>query len=207
MAIKARDLMQIREIMRREKGCQQAPISQKEKIVNAINLLLLHCEQTNLMDTIKAPYSPGDILYVRETWATYCINKKHCPNHLLGHSDYCFKASPESAYYGCVDDWARETCKWRPSIHMPKEAARIFLRVKSVRVERLRDMVLADVLMEGIAEGDTYDHTWQRWHNTWNSTIKPADLPTYGWEANPWVWVIKFERISKEETNIADSKV
>ena len=89
--------------------------------------------------------------------------------------------------------------KWRPSIHMPREAARIFLRVTGVRVERLRDMVLADVLMEGIKETDEYEKTWDRWYQSWNHTIKPADLPTYGWAANPWVWVINFERISEEE--------
>lgn len=77
---------------------------------------------------------------------------------------------------------------------MPREAARIFLRVTSVRVERLREMVLADVLMEGIKEAGTYEDTWDLWHQTWDSTINPADLPAYGWEANPWVWAISFER-------------
>ena len=57
--------------------------------------------------------------------------------------------------------------------------------------------------MEGITEAGTYEKTWGRWHQTWDSTIKPADLPTYGWETNPWVWVIEFERISKEEADEA----
>lgn len=69
--------------------------------------------------------------------------------------------------------------------------------VTGVRVERLRDMVLGDVLMEGIKETDEYEKTWDLWHQTWNSTIKPKDLGSYGWEANPWVWVISFERIEK----------
>ena len=80
---------------------------------------------------------------------------------------------------------------------MPREASRIFLRVTGVRVERLRDMVLGDVLIEGITEADAYESTWGRWHQTWNSTIEPKDLGSYGWEANPWVWVISFERIDK----------
>lgn len=86
-----------------------------------------------------------------------------------------------------------------PSIHMPREAARIFLRVTGVRVEKLRDMVLGDVLVEGITEADTYESTWERWHQTWNSTIKPADHERYGWQANPWVWIIQFERCEKPE--------
>ena len=82
---------------------------------------------------------------------------------------------------------------------MPTEAARIFLRVVYVKPERLRDMVLDDVLMEGIAEGESYKDTWERWHDLWDSTIDPADLSIYGWEADPWVWVIRFERCEKPQ--------
>ena len=81
---------------------------------------------------------------------------------------------------------------------MPRAAVRIFMRVTAVKVARLRDMVLADVLMEGVEEADAYENTWDSWHQTWNSTIKSKDLPVYGWKANPWVWVIEFERITKE---------
>lgn len=134
---------------------------------------------------IHAVYPPcdrGDILFVRETWNCLPI-----PEPLRGtNKTYWYKA-----------DGAGPEDKWRPSIHMPREAARIFLRVTGVRVERLRDMVLGDVLMEGIKETDEYEKTWDLWHQTWNSTIKPKDLGSYGWEANPWVWVISFERIEK----------
>lgn len=137
---------------------------------------------------IRAPYQPGDILWVRETWST-------------SDGSYLYRAWPGEGMEPERQDWAMKEMglKWRPSIHMPREAARIFLRVTGVRVERLRDMVLADVLMEGIKETDEYEKTWDRWHQAWNQTIKPADLPVYGWEANPWVWVIDFERISEEE--------
>lgn len=121
------------------------------------------------------PCNADDILWVRETWAKNA------------YGGYFYRADETPTVFS-----------WNPSIHMPKEAARLFLRVTVVRVERLRDMCLADVLMEGIQEADSYEGTWGRWHETWNSTIKPADLPRYGWEANPWVWVIEFERISKE---------
>lgn len=136
-------------------------------------------------EAVYARYDIGDILWVRETW---------CES--LGQAGIYFYR----AYAGPKDEmkeYAHSFNRWRPNIHMPREAARIFLRVTGVRVERLRDMVLGDVLMEGITEADTYESTWDRWHQTWNSTIKPKDLGSYGWEANPWVWVISFERIDK----------
>ena len=80
--------------------------------------------------------------------------------------------------------------RWHPSIHMPKEAARLFLRATGVRVERLQDIDDDGVVAEGLKIGDAFDVLW-------DSTIKPADLPLYGWDANPWVWVIEFERCEK----------
>ena len=139
---------------------------------------------SNNIPVAKSPYRHGDILWVRETWNCLPI-----PEPLRGtRKTYWYKA-----------DGSDPKDKWRPSIHMPREAARIFLRVTMVRVERLRDMVLGDVLMEGIKETDEYEKTWDLWHQTWNSTIKPKDLGACGWEANPWVWVIGFERIEKPE--------
>ena len=81
---------------------------------------------------------------------------------------------------------------WRPSIHMPKEAARIFLKVKKVRVERLQDIDDDGVVSEGLKIGDPFDELW-------DSTIKKADIDRYGWKTNPWVWVIEFERCEKTE--------
>ena len=77
---------------------------------------------------------------------------------------------------------------------MPKVAARIWLKVKEIRVERLQDIDDDGVVAEGLQIGDPYDELW-------NSTIKKKkDLPLYGWDANPWVWVIKFERCEKPES-------
>ena len=143
---------------------------------------LFQCADDPTTMAIYAPYQPDDILWVRETWV----------------KDFDVLAWAEVYLYR-ADYNSRSMRFWKPSIHMPREAARIFLRVTGVRVERLRDMTLADVLMEGIKETDEYEKTWDRWHQTWNHTIKPAELPAYGWEANPWVWVIAFERISREE--------
>lgn len=138
---------------------------------------------SNNIPAAKAPYKAGDILWVRETWNCLPI-----PEPLRGTSKtYWYKA-----------DGSEPRDKWRPSIFMPREAARIFLRVTDVRVERLDDMTTDDVFMEGVFPTSTFEHIRDRWHQVWDSTIKPKDRPTYGWEANPWVWVIEFERISGE---------
>lgn len=136
----------------------------------------------------KLPCEPGDILYVRETW----------------------KKAPNGYYY--YEDWQRndiaDVTKWKPSIYMPKEAARIWLKVTNVRVERLQEMTFKDFKAEGIYDDyKTYseiytDHLRQMAYpkvfaRLWNSTIKKADLDRYGWEANPYVWVISFERCAK----------
>lgn len=141
------------------------------------------------------PYQPGDILYIRETW---CRN----PNY----KEYYYKTRPSGIPpYGL---------KWKPSIHMPKEAARIWLKVKDVRVERLQDIPHDGALKEGIHFCECPDgFTWKPetdMHNCyitpmgamqalWNSTIKKSDIDRYGWDANLWVWVIEFERCEKPE--------
>ena len=150
----------------------------------------------------KAPYQPGDILYVRETW----------------------KKAPNGYYY--YEDWQKDNIadvtKWKPSIHMPKEAARIWLKVMNVRVERLQEMKPVDVINEGAYPDcwdclNTYgesgsqccygteeecsqcDEVMMEWEKLWNSTIKKSDIDRYGWDANPWVWAIEFERCEKPE--------
>jgi hypothetical protein len=77
---------------------------------------------------------------------------------------------------------------------MPKEAARIWLRVTDVRVERLQDMTDDDAEAEGCFD---YTSTALGFPDVWDSTIKKSDLDRYSWQANPWVWVIEFERCEK----------
>lgn len=131
----------------------------------------------------KLPCEPGNILYVRETW----------------------KKAPNGYYY--YEDWQRndiaDVTKWKPSIHMPKEAARICLKVTDVRVERSQEITIDGIRNEGISSmavhaGDM-EIALKEWKNLWNSTIKKTDLDSYGWDANPWVWVIEFERCEKPE--------
>ena len=135
---------------------------------------------------IKVPYQPGDTLYVRETWCGLPVNEA---GHMRGHTIYYYKADGEHRPKG----W-RGT--WHPSIHMPKEAARIWLKVTDVRVERLQDMTDDDAEAEGCFD---YTSTALGFFDVWDSTIKKSDLNCYGWDANPWVWVIEFERCEKPE--------
>lgn len=134
---------------------------------------------------VKPPYryAPGDILYVRETW----------------------KKAPNGYYY--YEDWQRndiaDVTKWKPSIHMPKEAARIWLKVTNVMVERLQEITIDGIRNEGISSmavhaGDM-EIALKEWKNLWNSTIKKSDIDQHGCDANPWVWVIEFERCEKPE--------
>ena len=155
----------------------------------------------------KVPYQLGDILYVRETWCGLPVNEA---GHMRGHTIYYYKADGELRPKG----W-RGT--WHPSIHMPKEASRIWLKVTDVRVERLQSITVEGAIREG-AEGEKCHHTnagafgctdcmntgWieppqVEFMQIWNSTIKKSDIDRYGWDANPWVWVIEFERCEKPE--------
>lgn len=145
-------------------------------------------------DLDQMPYLPGDILWVRETWARY-------------HEYFLYRAGSRDT--GFLLGQRGVSAKWKPSIHMPKEAARVFLRVTGVRVERLQDITEEQAQNEGCngtfcgsgeALGCGWDVTPQdEFAELWDSTIKPADRETYGWNANPWVWVIEFERCEKPE--------
>lgn len=158
---------------------------------------------------IKPPYQPGDILYVRETWSLRFDGEKY--------------------FYRADKNTSREEkrlldyndVKWRPSIHMPKEAARIWLKVTNVRVERLQEITEAQTEEEGFLftppclhrTGENYcdidgscgskikycDMSAGELFGKvlWDSTIKKSDIDIYGWDANPWVWVIEFERCEK----------
>lgn len=154
--------------------------------------------QIGQMPYPDAPYRINDILYVRETWERFeCWNcegdeRGNCPNEpqksVLDKTCGCYM-------YRATNE-IRGDARWHPSIHMPKEAARIWLKVTDVRVERLQDMTDDDAEAEGCFD---YTSTALGFPDVWDSTIKKSDLDRYGWNANPWVWVIKFERCEKPE--------
>lgn len=161
----------------------------------------------------RPPCNKGDILWVRETWST----------HYDGiHDDlqFCYKADGIDLQAECMPG---ESNRWYPSIHMPKEAARIFLRVTNVRVERLQDITLVEVEAEGTDIGAWYEYDkWQHQvsdgcvadgipvtfetlrgfygHRVWDNTMQSKEqYEKYCWDANPWVWVIEFERAEKPQ--------
>lgn len=140
----------------------------------------------------KLPCEPGDILYVRETWHKYTKR--------IGKGESC-RLAEFYGYKASVANSEDAEEPWHPSIHMPKEAARIWLKVMNVRVERLQEMWASDVPKEGIYfnKPTTADEMLMAFAKLWNSTIKKSDLDSYGWNANPWVWVIEFERCEKPE--------
>lgn len=153
-------------------------------------------EDGNETRRVKAPYQVGDILYVREAF-------------WHGVDDvYEYKADYETDM-GYI---------WSPSIHMPKEAARIFLRVTDVRAERLQNITEEQAIYEGIEPhiilsnrvGDITEYRIPGTHDEcptargafshlWNSTVKKPDINQYGWEANPWIFSVEFERIEIDQ--------
>ena len=147
--------------------------------------------QIGQMPYPDAPYRMCDILYVRETW-------------YKGLERYIYRAdySDTEKFYR---DGKEIEMKWHPSIHMPKEAARIWLKVTDVRVERLQEITIDEIRKEGLEPRfDVKDKFSDgiargRFLELWNSTIKKSDLDRYGWNASPWVWVIEFERCEKPE--------
>ncbi len=152
-------------------------------------------EQMEQLSTAErtCPICPGDILYVRETvWQKIGyyldLDGETKPSW---YNEFKYVASDEKPETGWNYSWAK-----RPSIHMPKEAARIWLKVTDVRVERLQDMTDDDAEAEGCFD---YTSTALGFPDVWDSTIKKSDLDRYGWDANPWVWVISFERCEKPE--------
>lgn len=148
------------------------------------------------------PYHQGDILYVRETWSPLYQDKDS--KDVCGYMYKAYTLEEYDKMYPDGKDYQWEG-KWRPSIHMPKEAARIFLKVTNVLVERLQEIDDEQAKEEGANwrngknvgfEEKMRRSAVERFAEIWNSTIKKSDIDRYGWDANPWVWVIEFERIS-----------
>lgn len=146
---------------------------------------------------IQCPYGDsGDALWVRETYFD-TRPYKHTP-FFCADPDFLYRA--DKANIGCHP--------WKPSIHMPRSAARIFLRITDIKVERLNDITEEDAIAEGVAPINNLNME-QRVHN-YNNPSNPhpwshregfmelwdsINFKRASWESNPWVWVITFERI------------
>jgi len=164
-----------------------------------------------------APHQVGDVLYVRETWMPYATIDSVLTNTNL----YVYRADADgdnvevpTTTGGSVTFGKADGLKWRPSIHMPKDAARIFLKVTDVRVERAQDITEEDAIKEGETGvrceclhkelgGGMYGCTdcmntgWlepptMEFMYDWNAIYAKRG---YSFESNPWVWVYEFERM------------
>ncbi|WP_061342881.1 hypothetical protein [Clostridium botulinum] len=156
---------------------------------------------TGLSLKIKIPYKAGDILYVRETWQISNPMGDFARDDMT--AEYVYKAGyAKGKRIPITKDKEKNLGVWKPSIHMPKAAARIFLKVTNVRIERLQN-----ITEDGIkAEGITCDKEYEEFKNAaesncevkfatlWDSTVNKKDLDQYGFNSNPYVWVIEFER-------------
>jgi hypothetical protein len=198
--LKTWEVQAIREGRKTQTRRVVKPQPPSDDFLNADNAIAFVTEKT-LNHTVRCPYGQsGDVLWVQETWAL--------PSDSDGNDiGYQFKAD----YSDSSEDW-----KWKPSIHMPREAARLFLRIKAVRVERLQEISEDDAKNEGIyysEAGEGYEdylfdysgknrielfvYAKDSFQSLWQSINGPES-----WEANPWVWVVEFERISREEAGL-----
>ncbi len=154
----------------------------------------------------EPPYRRGDILYVRETWTLEELYDGEALIRFKAGGEQHISYDVEGKLYQKLLKFAEKN--WIPSIHMPKEAARIWLEVKNVRPEHLQDMDGQDILREGVnchvhPEADYFDGNQKMmFAELWDSTIRKPELKRYGWDANPWVWAIQFKRCEKPEGGI-----
>lgn len=145
----------------------------------------------------------GDILWVRETWQqVYGLDDN---DQIIEHTGRYLYAATDDRFDG---QWLRDDgsmcdiMPWRPSIFMPREAARIWLEVTEVRCERVQDIAEEDAKAEGFKSEPPYTINAAQWtardnfHDLWDSLNAKRG---YGWDANPWVWVISFKRCEKPE--------
>lgn len=138
-------------------------------------------------ETIKSKYNLGDILYIRETFMDCnCKECELCKNTdgVIYKADY-LKDGSHPILYTCHE----EEVRFRPSIHMPKKYARLFIKITKIKVEYLKDIDDDDISKEGFNNFETMSKgVWFK--NIWDSTTKNK---AYKWEAKPFVFVYEFE--------------
>jgi hypothetical protein len=143
----------------------------------------------------KFPFGEvGDVLWVRETYLNF--------NSIDETPNYTYKADHPNFNINFASGE-----KWKPSIHMPKRASRIWLKITNVKVQRLQDISAEDAIKEGIKK-----HNHRRLGEMWYDYIYLGGcqdpITSFAslwcsingldsWYKNPWIWVIEFERIEK----------
>lgn len=167
---------------------------------------------------LHPPYHPGEIVYVPEAWRLlemrpYIWYKDYARVEFRDGEVVLFQFHSRKR----TEKWRKyldkPKDKWQSPYHFPREAARLFLRIKDMRVERLQDITEAQANAEGARstfgfvtdpenEYTPLPHTAREdFQRIWDSTVRPKDRDRFGWSANPWVWVIEFERVSKKEAS------
>lgn len=132
--------------------------------------------------TLICPYGqPGDLLWVRETWAPYAEKE----NHRYSRDGFTYRAD-----WNVWDDAEQRFHKWHPSLHMPRRASRTTLEIIAVRVEPLHKIDDHDALAEGVDRTNTSlrGYATSRFATLWDSINGPG-----AWATNPWVWVVEFK--------------
>jgi hypothetical protein len=157
-------------------------------------------------------HNVGDVLYVRETWCELW-ELDNFDQTIEGTQKYYYRAdgenpTPSNLFLDGNGYLTREYPLWCPSIHMPKAAARIFLRVTGVRAERLQDISKEDIAAEGVSteqikifiNENPNNWVWSGYgyyfRTLWDSLNAQRG---YSWASNPWVWVYEFERVERSE--------
>jgi hypothetical protein len=174
---------------------QHGTFSYKAKAASGINISKEDLISDFLGIGSFCKYSVGDVLWVRETFRVM-IN---CETKEFAHFDYL---AGEEEFYKYLED-KKVKVKWKPSIFMPKEACRLFLQVKNIRVERLQEISEEDAIAEGAKHGRFYGlgqiggSTREGFFELWETINKKGSV-----NKNPWVWVIEFEKIEKPENFI-----
>jgi len=154
---------------------------------------------------MPSPYRPGDILYIKETWAMHTASEGRIYSPGDGHA----WGSPiyKATFRGGLNPKCEGFTAWRSPLHMPRWAARLWLKVTDVRVERLQDITEAEASAEGVQPegvdigGDCASPIIAPSHKlayetVWNQINAKRGYP---WESNPWVFVYTFETTSQPE--------
>ena len=210
----------VRAILAGQKTQTRRPVNgiNPERLTETLSKAQLAKVKRELPESFGVSYfcpfgQPGDLLWVRETFSEAGGN---APELMLYRANYPGHVISDSRGYENIPP--ATAIKWRPSIHMPRWASRILLRVTAVRVERVQDITDAAAIAEGVGSGHYIEDGWY-WKDWRLSDEEAAVSPMlesaresfrslwesiYGnWDANPWVWVIEFERVTDSKREAA----
>lgn len=179
---------------------------------NGLAACFISSDITKQAHWVKLHGKVGDRLYVRETWVEW--KGINCP---CGYNCNCekilYKADSDTDF---ANECERpdEKLRWKPSIHMHKEHARIWLDITAVRVERLQDISEEDAREEGMdrlfekygtfyatdnitRKSITLPHEWVESYGSWATGFKQIWNSIYNnWNDNPWVYVREFKKVT-----------